>query len=322
MIVLGAAAVAVLSFVLVMLLVAYARYVRRVDLFSRLEKYHVYPRGGEKDSWRGESLSETARRLLTRISSPFAEYSLMQAWDIKMRQAGIPLLGGEFLAALCAAALLAGIGAWMLFLDRLMAAAAGVSVILFFRLAVSLRIDMRRKLFVEQLGDALATIANALRAGYSFPQAMEAIAKEMEPPISEEFSQVTRELSLGMPLETSLESMNRRMESPDFDLVVTAVVIQREVGGNLAQILDTISDTLSERIRMKREISSLTAQGRLSATILVLMPFAIGLLLYTFKKEQIMLLFTEPVGRMALALSLVLEVIGILVIRRIVDIET
>jgi len=321
MIVLGAAAVAVLSFVLVMLLVAYARYVRRVDLFSRLEKYHVYPRGGEKDSWRGESLSGAARRLLTRISSPFAEYSLMQAWDIKMRQAGIPLLGGEFLAALCAAALLAGIGAWMLFLDRLMAAAAGVSVILFLRLAVSLRIDMRRKLFVEQLGDALATIANALRAGYSFPQAMEAIAKEMEPPISEEFSQVTRELSLGMPLETSLESMNRRMESPDFDLVVTAVVIQREVGGNLAQILDTISETIGERIRMKREIYALTSQGRFSAWILFVLPFGIGFFMYCIHPEQIRMLFEDSFGRMALGVAFLLEVVGIVVIRRIVDIK-
>ena len=164
--------------------------------------------------------------------------------------------------------------------------------------------------------------ANALRAGYSFQQAMDVVAKEMEPPISQEFTQVAREVNMSVPLDTALEAMNRRVDSRDFDLVVTAVLIHREVGGNLAQILDTISDTLAERIRMKREISSLTAQGRLSATILVLMPFAIGLFLYTFKKEQIMLLFTEPVGRMALALSLVLEVIGIFVIRRIVDIET
>ena len=151
---------------------------------------------------------------------------------------------------------------------------------------------------------------------------MDVVAKEMEPPISQEFAQVAREVNMSVPLDAALEAMNRRVESRDFDLVVTAVLIHREVGGNLAQILDTISDTLAERVRMKREINSLTAQGRLSATILVAMPFVIGLFLYVFKEEQIMLLFTEPVGRMALALSLVLEVIGIFVIRRIVDIET
>ncbi|HCB93182.1 MAG TPA: secretion system protein F, partial [Selenomonas sp.] len=109
-------------------------------------------------------------------------------------------------------------------------------------------------------GDCLTTIANALRAGYSFPQSVEVVSREMEPPISDEFAQVSREVSMGVPLESALEAMGRRVGSMDLDLVITAVLIQREVGGNLAQILDNIGDTIQERIRMKREIFALTAQ--------------------------------------------------------------
>ena len=299
-------------------LLVYGRHLRRRNLLYRLRYYQL-----EEVTGGGSApLLQQLRGLLTRLARPIAERGPVQALDLRMRQADIPLLGGEFLVLLGLVFLALFLALWMLTLDSgvaLLGGALGGTALWGW---VLVRVQKRKNSFTEQLGDSLNTIANALRAGYSFQQAMDVVAKEMEPPISQEFTQVAREVNMSVPLDTALEAMNRRVDSRDFDLVVTAVLIHREVGGNLAQILDTISDTLAERIRMKREISSLTAQGRLSATILVLMPFAIGLFLYTFKKEQIMLLFTEPVGRMALALSLVLEVIGIFVIRRIVDIET
>ena len=321
MIFLSAAAIAVLTFFLVLLLVAYARYIRRRDLFSRMEKYNVIPKQiGLSES--GYTLMEDrVRRLLTRAAAPFAGYGSMQAWDIKMRKAGIPLLGGEFLVAVISSALLAGIGVWMLMLDILMAVLAGAVMLVLFWLLITLRVSQRRSAFTEQLGDALTTIANALRAGYSFQQAMEVISKEMEPPISEEFFQAMKETSMGVPLETALENLNQRVESSDFELVVTAVIIQREVGGNLAQILDTISDTIGERIRMKREIFALTSQGRFSALILFLLPFAIGFFMYCVNPGQIMMLFEDPIGRMALGISFLLELVGIVVINRIVNIK-
>lgn len=299
-------------------LLIYGRQMRRRNLLYRLRYYQLE----EVSEGGGVPLLQQLRGLLTRLARPIAERGPVQALDLRMRQADIPLLGGEFLVLLGLVFLALFLALWMLTLDSgvaLLGGALGGAALWGW---VLVRVQKRKNSFTEQLGDSLNTIANALRAGYSFQQAMDVVAKEMEPPISQEFTQVAREVNMSVPLDTALEAMNRRVESRDFDLVVTAVLIHREVGGNLAQILDTISDTIAERIRMKREISSLTAQGRLSATILVLMPFAIGLFLYTFKKEQIMLLFTEPVGRMALALSLVLEVIGIFVIRRIVDIET
>ena len=299
-------------------LLVYGRHLRRRNLLYRLRYYQLE----EVSGGGGVPLLQQLRGMLTRLARPIAERGPVQALDLRMRQADIPLLGGEFLVLMGLVFLAVFLALWMLTLDSAMALLGGGLGVAALWSWVLFRVQKRKNSFIEQLGDSLNTISNALRAGYSFQQAMDVVAKEMEPPISQEFAQVAREVNMSVPLDAALEAMNRRVESRDFDLVVTAVLIHREVGGNLAQILDTISDTLAERVRMKREINSLTAQGRLSATILVAMPFVIGLFLYVFKEEQIMLLFTEPVGRMALALSLVLEVIGIFVIRRIVDIET
>ena len=117
------------------------------------------------------------------------------------------------------------------------------------------------------------------------------------------------------------QSVNSNRGTGDLDLVITAVLIQREVGGNLAQILDNIGDTIQERIRMKREIFALTAQGRLSAWVLLLLPFGMALFLYIFSPEQLNLLIDDPLGRLALIVSLLLELIGYLVIQKIVHID-
>lgn len=320
MILLGSIIVALMAFFLVLLFVVYARYVRRRDLFFRLRNYdtlHIN-RALEKKQ---KTLSESIRDFFTRAAAPIANFASMQAWDIKMRQAGIPLLGAEFFVVVFFSAALIGFGTWMLTLDTLSAGIIAVFTIVLLWLVVSVRISRRKQIFIAQLGDALTTISNALRAGYSFQQAIATVAKEMEPPISEEFSQVTQETTMGMPLESSLEAMNKRMDSSDFDLVVTAVIIQREVGGNLAQILDTISETLVERIRLKREMYTLTAQGRLSAKVIFLLPFAIGSFLYFINPAQIIMLFEDPAGRLALGGSFFLELVGVVIIQRILNVK-
>lgn len=314
-----AAVCAILFFLLLLLLSSYARYVRRKDIFYRLRRYRILDEGKEI---RRESIFLRVRKLLSRMAAPLEERGPVRRLDLRMRQAGVPLLGGEFLVALLMTGLLTGIGTWMLTLDSFFSLLAGSLVAFALWAMVSYRIRRRRTAFTEQLGDCLSTVANALRAGYSFQQAMEVVAQEMEPPISQEFAEVNREVSMSVPLETALEAMNQRVGSGDFDLVVTSVLIQREVGGNLAQILDTIGDTIQERIRMKREILALTAQGRLSAWILILLPFVLGTFMYFFNREQILLLFTEPVGQVAVAVTFVLEIIGYIVIQRIVNIET
>ena len=164
-------------------------------------------------------------------------------------------------------------------------------------------------------------VANALRAGFSFMQAFELIAKEMDAPIGREVQKVVNEVNIGVDVETALDNMQKRVNSPDFELVVTAVVIQRQVGGNLAQILDTISDTINNRVRMRREIMTLTAQGRASGVVLALMPVGVGFIMSLVNPAYLRPLFEEPVGQACVAGAIVMEIIGFLVIRRIVNIK-
>ena len=177
------------------------------------------------------------------------------------------------------------------------------------------------KLFNRQLGDALIIIANSLRTGYSFMQAMDMVAREMKPPISSEFSRTVKEMNLGTTTEIALGNMAKRIDSEDLDLVFTAVLIQRQVGGNLSEVLDNIARTIRERVRIRGEIRTLTAQGRMSGLIVGLLPVAMGFVIYLLNPEYIRVLFSHPIGRLMLIAATVSQVIGIILIRRIVDIE-
>jgi tight adherence protein B len=317
MIILAAIISALAAFFLILLVAVYFQHVRRMSIFYRLRRHHVIEVGQVME----QPYLERIRRWLRKAAAPIAEHGPIQALDFRMRQAGIPLLGGEFMVLLVVSALAAFLIGWMLTLELATAFLLGGLVAAAIWIFVAWRAYRRRNAFTEQLGDCLTTVANALRAGYSFPQAVEVVAKEMEPPISDEFAQVSREVSMGVPLEAALEAMGRRVGSADLDLMITSVLIQREVGGNLAQILDNIGDTIQERIRMKREIFALTAQGRLSAWVLIVLPFVMALFMYIFKPEHSMVLIDDPLGRTAMFVSLFLEVIGYIVIQKIVHID-
>jgi len=146
----------------------------------------------------------------------------------------------------------------------------------------------RLQRFNDQLPDMLNLMVNGLRAGYSTMQAMEAISKELPPPINDEFRRVVQEMQIGIPMETALENLLRRIPSEDLDFVVTAINVQREVGGNLSEILDNISFTIRERIRIKGEVRVLTAQVRTSGTVLSLIPFGLTLILWFLNPEYLL----------------------------------
>ena len=317
MIIFSAIIAALAAFFLVILMAVYFQNMRRMSIFYRLRRHHIIEAG----QLMNQPYLERMRRWLRKAAAPIAEHGPVQALDFRMRQAGIPLLGGEFMILLSVSTLAAFLIGWMLTLEWGTALLMGGLVAAAIWIFVAWRAYRRRNAFTEQLGDCLTTIANALRAGYSFPQSVEVVSREMEPPISDEFAQVAREVSMGVPLEAALEAMGRRVGSADLDLVITAVLIQREVGGNLAQILDNIGDTIHERIRMKREIFALTAQGRLSAWVLLLLPFVMALFLYIVSPDHLMVLIDDPIGRLALIVSLFLEIIGYMVIQRIVHID-
>ena len=246
---------------------------------------------------------------------------LTEYFDRLMEQADWPLLGREYLVVLVVLAALSAALASLMTLRATSALLAAPCGALLGWAYLRLAIRRRRKAFVEQLGDMLTMVANALRAGFSFMQAFELIAREMDAPVGREVEKVIGEINVGATLEQALENMTRRVQSPDFDLVVTAVLIQRQVGGNLAEILDTISETIQDRVRMRREILALTAQGRLSGVILVLLPIAIAAALTFINADALRPLYEEPMGRVAVAGAVVLEIIGYIVIRRIVDID-
>ena len=173
----------------------------------------------------------------------------------------------------------------------------------------------------QQLPEALHIISNSLRAGYSFPQAMSVVSKEMAAPIGEELARVIWENRMGKPLEEALHNLGERVESDDLNLVITALQIQNQIGGNLAEILNNISHTLRERIRIKNEIKTLTAQGRLSALIIILLPLAVACFLMIMNPEYMLVLVHETLGLVLLGAAVLLQLVGILIIRKIVAIE-
>lgn len=182
----------------------------------------------------------------------------------------------------------------------------------------------RLQKFNEQLSDMLNLMTNGLRAGYSTMQAMEAVSRELPPPISDEFRRVVQEMQLGLPMDKALDNLIRRIPSEDLDFVITAINVQREVGGPLAEILDTISFTIRERIRIKGEIRVLTAQVVMSGRILAGVPFAVFVLLW-FINQNYMGQFFEArnliCGGGALATGLVMIAVGYVIMMKIADIE-
>lgn len=182
---------------------------------------------------------------------------------------------------------------------------------------------VRLKRFDEQLPDMINLMVNGLRAGYSTMQALEAVSKELPPPISDEFRRVVQEMQLGVPMDTALDNLLRRIPSPDLDFMITAMNVQREVGGNLAEILDTISFTIRERIRIKGEVTTLTAQVRTSAQILSIIPIALFILLWFISNDYIRSIFDKGLlcGFSAIGTGLLLIGLGYFVMMKIADIE-
>ena len=190
------------------------------------------------------------------------------------------------------------------------------------------RKSSRLNAFNKQLPDTVTLIANALRAGSSFLQAIELVVRESRPPISIEFGRVIREVNLGLPFDNALENMVKRVKSEDFELMATAIAIQHQVGGNLAEILDSIAYTIRERIRIKGEIRTLTAQQRLSGYVVGALPFGLAFFIFLAAPTFFDPMFNKPpefigipLGIWLLGIATLAMGAGFMFIRKIVDIE-
>ena len=243
--------------------------------------------------------------------------SLAQA-DIKLRPA-------EYLALIVILAFGLAFIAWFLGGRSIISATIGAVVGgILPRIYVGRQQGQRLSKFNNQLPDMLNLVVNGLRAGYSTMQALEAVSKELPPPISDEFRRVVQEMQLGLSMEDALDNLLRRIPSDDLDLIITAINVQREVGGNLAEILDTISYTIRERIRIHGEIKVLTSQVMYSGRFLALLPLILMALLWFANREYLMSFFAPGdlvCGLIMLGIAAVMVISGYIVMNKLADIE-
>lgn len=240
----------------------------------------------------------------------------------QLARANLKLTVGEFMAANLI--LVIGLGglAFVVRKGDLVATALGCLVgLLGPRIYLTIRRNRRLRAFNDQLGDTITLMVNSIRAGYSVLQAMEVVSREMSPPIAEEFGRVVREVQFGLTLEQALNNMLRRITSDDLDMMVTAINIQREVGGNLAEVLDAISYTIRERVRIKGEIRALTAYGRGAGNLLSAIPVILAVIVYLINPHFMSQLFIDPCGWVMIGFALAGIVVGYLTIRKIVNID-
>lgn len=240
----------------------------------------------------------------------------------QIARANLKLTVGEFVALTVILVVAGAGGAYVLSSGDIIIAAGAALIGLFGpRIYVNILQGRRLNAFNDQLSDTINLMVNGIRAGYSILQAMEAVSEEMSPPVSEEFGRVVREVQLGIPMEEALEHMLRRVPSEDLDLMITAINVQREVGGNLAEVLDSISFTIRERIRIKGEISALTAQSRISGYMVALVPVVLAVVMYFINKEFMNLLFQSTCGHIMIGIAVAGIGAGFFVINKVMDIE-
>ena len=173
----------------------------------------------------------------------------------------------------------------------------------------------------KQLAETLTLISNSLRSGFAFTQAVELAAKQIQPPLADELERFLHDVSLGAPTDVALQQMADRSGSYDLDMMVSTIVIQRNTGGNLSEILDNVAETIRERDRLQSEIRSLTASQRFTGLILSIYPVFLGMLFFIIMPDVWKVLFTEGFGRFLLIIAGVLQVLGIVTIRRILKRE-
>ncbi len=294
----------------------------RADVLDRL-KLQTMPVDEMKKTVadRSKGLRSDVLGFLGILGKKFLRRSYLSGLQQKLVQAHIFMRAEEFIGL----AVVCGLGAF--FLLWLATGTIFVALIAAFIAArmpdifISAKRTKRMNKLNDQLPEALSIIANGLRAGHSFPQAMAVVSREMEAPIGQEFGRVVRENRLGKPMDDVLRDMTERTDSEDLDMVVTVLLIQRVVGGNLAEILNKIEHTIRERVRIRGEIKTLTAQQKMSAVIIILLPIAVAAILTIANPEYMLALFRETAGLIMLSAAIFLQVIGVMVIRKIINIE-
>lgn len=289
------------------------------DISERLDTYI----GDQAADLTTEDIDQQAKRLsrLTEgLNKVIERRSFGARISTQLAQASLKLTVAEYLILNVASVVLTGILAWFIFRNFLFIFGF-IGGFFIPRIVVGILKGQRLRKFNNQLGDTINLLVNGIRSGYSMPQAMETVANDMPPPVSEEFKRVTLEIGLGVSLEDSLQHMLKRVNSMDLDLMVTAINVSYEVGGNLAEILEIISHTIRERVRIQGEIKTLTAQGQITGYVLSGLPFALTGILFVLNREYMGRMFTTPCGWIMAGVSIVIIAAGFFAMQKIVQIE-
>ncbi len=289
----------------------------RQSLAERLETLTAQARGEAP----GIDVTRARANLAPLVQALTQRFTALQAVALMLEQADLRWTVQTFLVLSVGFAV--GLGLVGLLATRSLLAGAiatGIGAILPYLRASRARAK-RMARFEQLLPEAIDLMGRALRAGHPFTAGIKLVAEEAAPPVSSEFRRLFEEQRFGLPLPDALLGLADRVPSLDVRIFITAVLIQREVGGNLAEVLDKLGYTIRERFRIRREIRTRTAQGRMTGYLLAALPFATGVLLTALNSAYMMPLFKEKMGHAMIAVALILQAIGFLWIRKIVDIE-
>ena len=268
------------------------------------------------DFLKNEVLSDVPllNRLLSRVN-------IATRIDRRLRQADMKMPVGTFLLLSLVLFFMGIIAGRILHWPTILSVVVGVALLLIPNIIVNIKRRRRLKRFMNHFPEALEMFARSLRAGHSFTGAIQLVAQEMPDPIGPEFSKVFEEQNLGIPLRQALIGMTERVDILDVKFFVTAILIQRETGGNLAEIIDKIAYVIRERFRVQGQLKIFTAQARLSGFILSLLPIGVAVLIGMMNPEYLKPLWFERTGRIMIAVAVILQIFGMLVIRKIIRIK-
>ncbi|HEX9123206.1 MAG TPA: type II secretion system F family protein [Actinomycetota bacterium] len=310
-IVLGAAFVA--TFLVALMILSIREQRQRRSLASRILGRRA-DRKAQETLWMPAGLAQAGERIA-------AVGGLSDRLDAKLEQAGLPMKAGEFVAFMAVCAIAGGVLGALLLRNIFFVLAVAVFASLIPYAWLARARSQRQKKMSEQLADVLSILASSLRAGHSFLQSLDQVANEISEPSASEFHRVVSEIRLGRPVDEAMVAMADRIGSEDMHWAVMAVNIQREVGGNLAEVLDIVANTVRERAYIHRQVRVLSAEGRWSIGILTALPFGIFTYLVIVNPEYINPLFHNIIGQIMLIVGGSLMTAGIFVMRRIVKID-
>jgi len=270
-------------------------------------------RAKEEEETRLKKLNEIIREKLSNINQ--------EKIDQMLKSSGVRLNAEEYIMMKWLLAASIGGCLYFLFGSLIFLVVGGVIGYMLPKWWIKRKIRLRTEKFNDGLPDMIVTIIGSLRSGYSFAQAFKTVVEECESPVRDEIGLLLKELNYGISMEDALNNLNHRMASNDLELMVQAVLVQRQVGGNLAGILEIILETIRERNRIQRQVQTLTAQGRMSGRVIGALPVGLGGMIYLINPEYIMGLFSSPIGVIIVAVGLVSGIIGFILINKLTKIE-